>query len=165
MFVIANRPKSWWGGCVSFSARNLIGRGEGRVQSRMPLAGSDSGGAFTPMIVFVPCSTAECKGECDRDWLPRQCPGCGQRTVIWHGRRWRQAHDSSHDRILVRRGLCGGCHRTLNVLLGRVVPRRIEWWQRRRFGYRAVSCSFDVTAQRRAEHRGALTNGTRGRDS
>ena len=89
----------------------------------MPLAGSDSGHAFAPVIVFIPRSAIGCKpGEYDPEWLPRQCPGCGQRAVIGHGRRWRQAHDKIHDSIRVRRGLCGGCERTLTVLPDWCVP-------------------------------------------
>ena len=82
-----------------------------------------SGRAFAPVIVFIPCSALGCKpGECDAEWLPRQCPGCGRWAVVGHGRRWRPAHDQAHDRIRVRRGRCGSCERTLTVLPCWCVP-------------------------------------------
>jgi hypothetical protein len=69
------------------------------------------------MIVFIPRSAPECKpGDCDGEWLPRDCPGCGRTAIIGHGRRFRQAHDPSHDWIRVRRGICKECHRTLTAL-------------------------------------------------
>lgn len=75
------------------------------------------------MIVFIPCSGDGCKpGDYDREWLPRQCPGCLQFAIVGHGRRWRQAHDQVHDSIRVRRGLCGDCDRTLTVLPCWCVP-------------------------------------------
>ncbi len=76
------------------------------------------------MIVFIPRSADGCKpGDFDREWLPRQCPGCGQVAVIGHGRRSRQSHDQVHDSIRVRRGLCNRCHQTLTVLPPWCVPR------------------------------------------
>jgi hypothetical protein len=33
--------------------------------------------------------------------LLRLCPFCGNRTIIGHGRRFRQAHDEHHDHIWV----------------------------------------------------------------
>ena len=56
--------------------------------------------------------------------LPRQCPVCGDHTIIGHGRRLRQAHDDQHERMLVRRGLlygiaCGdGFARLLSAMQG-----------------------------------------------
>ena len=85
---------------------------------RVPIPGS----AFAPVIVFIPCSTTECKLQHDTQWLPRQCPSCGQFAIIGHGRRIRQAHDHIHDSIRVRRGLCNHCHRTLTVLPAWCVP-------------------------------------------
>jgi hypothetical protein len=82
------------------------------------------GQAFAPVIVFIPCFGDECKPHADdSEWLPRQCPGCGQVAVIGHGRRVRQAHDRLHDRIRIRRGICNRCHRTLTVLPHGCVPR------------------------------------------
>ena len=76
------------------------------------------------MIVFIPCSGEECKpGEKNSEWLPRQCPYCGQVAIIGHGWRRRQAHDRMHDWIRVRRGICNQCDRTLTVLPCWCVPR------------------------------------------
>jgi len=75
------------------------------------------------VIVFIPRSGDGCKpGDYDAEWLPRQCPACRQVAVVGHGRRWRQAHDAIHNRILVRRGLCKIWGRTLSVLPGWCVP-------------------------------------------
>jgi hypothetical protein len=81
------------------------------------------GHAFAPVIVFIPRSGDGCKpGEHDAEWLPRQCPVCGQISIIGHGRRRRQAHDSLHDWILLRRGRCKVCGVTLTVLPAWCVP-------------------------------------------
>jgi len=48
--------------------------------------------------------------------LPRRCPFCVNRTIIGHGKRLNQAHDESHARIWIRRGLCGPCRKTFTVL-------------------------------------------------
>jgi len=48
--------------------------------------------------------------------LPRRCPLCGNRTIIGHGRRIKQAHDERHARIQIRRGLCRPCQTTFTVL-------------------------------------------------
>ena len=48
--------------------------------------------------------------------LPRQCPLCGNRTIIGHGRRLKPAHDERHAQIRIRRGLCRLCHKTFTVL-------------------------------------------------
>ena len=83
----------------------------------MPWRVAIPGRAFAPVIVFIPRSGDGCKpGEYDTEWLPRQCPACGQVASVGHGRRRRQAHDGLHDRILVRRGLCTVCGGTLTVL-------------------------------------------------
>ena len=50
------------------------------------------------------------------DLLPRQCPFCGNRTIIGHGQRCRQAHDDVHDFIRIRRGRCPPCHKTFTIL-------------------------------------------------
>lgn len=86
---------------------------------RVPIPGS----AFAPVIVFIPRSDGECKpDEAESEWLPRQCPACGQIAIIGHGRRRRQAHDGMHDWILVRRGMCKVCGGTLTVLPAWCVP-------------------------------------------
>jgi len=48
--------------------------------------------------------------------LPRVCPFCGDRTIIGHGRRLKQAHDRQHEQVWVRRGLCRPCQKTFTVL-------------------------------------------------
>jgi hypothetical protein len=48
--------------------------------------------------------------------LPRLCPLCGNRTIIGHGRRLKQAHDESHVQIWIRRGRCRPCRKTFTVL-------------------------------------------------
>jgi Domain of unknown function (DUF6431) len=48
--------------------------------------------------------------------LPRRCPLCGNRTIIGHGRRLKQAHDEQHAQIWIRRGLCRLCQKTFTVL-------------------------------------------------
>jgi hypothetical protein len=48
--------------------------------------------------------------------LPRLCPICGNRTIVGHGQRYRQAHDSQHDWIRIRRGRCPPCRKTFTVL-------------------------------------------------
>ena len=84
------------------------------------------GMAFAPMIVFIPCSEPGCKGcLADADWLPRQCPACRLNAVIGHGRRRRQAHDKSQDWIVVRRGICKVCDKTLTVLPHGCVPSAV----------------------------------------
>lgn len=76
-----------------------------------------------PVIVFIPRSGEECKpAVADSEWLPRQCPTCGQIAIIGHGRRRRQAHDHIHDWIRVRRGLCKVCGGTVTVLPAWCVP-------------------------------------------
>jgi hypothetical protein len=54
--------------------------------------------------------------------LPRQCPVCGDRTIIGHGRRLRQAHDDQHERMLVRRGICHPCGKTFTILPDWLAP-------------------------------------------
>ena len=48
--------------------------------------------------------------------LPRRCPFCGERTIIGHGKRLKQAHDQRHKQIWIRRGLCRPCQKTFTVL-------------------------------------------------
>ena len=48
--------------------------------------------------------------------LPRRCPLCGNRTIIGHGQRCKQAHDDVHDFIRIRRGRCPPCHKTFTIL-------------------------------------------------
>jgi hypothetical protein len=89
------------------------------VPWRVPIPGMPS----LPVIVFIPRCGGERKPDvADSEWLPRQCPACGQIAIIGHGRRRRQAHDEIHDWILVRRGLCKVCGDTLTVLPAWCVP-------------------------------------------
>ena len=46
----------------------------------------------------------------------RFCPKCLCDTIIGHGRRRKQAHDESHDWIVIRRGLCSRCEQTFTFL-------------------------------------------------
>jgi len=48
--------------------------------------------------------------------LLRLCPLCGNRTIIGHGRRFKQAHDQRHEQISIRRGLCRPCQKTFTML-------------------------------------------------
>lgn len=76
-----------------------------------------------PVIVFIPHSGVGGKSDqTGGEWLPRQCPACGQMAVIGHGRRRRQAHDETHAWISVRRGFCKMCARTLTALPAWCVP-------------------------------------------
>jgi len=54
--------------------------------------------------------------EIPLDLLPRRCPSCGNRTIVGHGRRRKQAHDRQHDWISIRRGRCPPCRKTFTVL-------------------------------------------------
>jgi hypothetical protein len=56
------------------------------------------------------------------DFLPRRCPLCRKDTIIGHGRRRRHAHDSEHERIWVRRGICGPCRKTFTILPDWLAP-------------------------------------------
>jgi hypothetical protein len=83
------------------------------VPWRVPIPGH----AFAPVIVFIPrCGEERKADQAECEWLPRQCPVCRQMALIGHGRRRRQAHDRTRDWILVRRGICKVCGRTLTVL-------------------------------------------------
>lgn len=66
------------------------------------------------MVIFVPCSAEE--GKPWEEWILRQCPRCGQASIVGHGRRMKQAHDSERDWIRVRRGICRACHLTFTFL-------------------------------------------------
>jgi hypothetical protein len=48
--------------------------------------------------------------------LPRLCPFCGERTIIGHGQRLKQAHDPRRQQIWIRRGRCRPCQKTFTVL-------------------------------------------------
>ena len=54
--------------------------------------------------------------------LPRLCPLCHHRTIIGHGRRFRQANDDRHQRIWVRRGICHPCRKTFTILPEWLLP-------------------------------------------
>jgi len=56
------------------------------------------------------------------DLLPRRCPLCGEDTIIGHGQRLRHAHDSEHERIWVRRGICEPCRKTFTILPDWLAP-------------------------------------------
>jgi hypothetical protein len=77
---------------------------------------------FTPaVVIFVPLPETENKTdpgvtEIPLALLPRLCPCCGNRTIIGHGRRLKQAHDERHELIWIRRGFCRPCQKTFTVL-------------------------------------------------
>jgi hypothetical protein len=54
--------------------------------------------------------------------LPRRCPVCLDETIIGHGQRLRQSHDDQHERIWVRRGICGPCGKTFTILPDWLAP-------------------------------------------
>jgi hypothetical protein len=75
--------------------------------------------AFTPaVILFIALPEAEGKAESaiPLRLLPRRCPFCGNRTIIGHGRRRKQAHDQAQGWIWIRRGRCAPCRKTFTVL-------------------------------------------------
>ena len=55
--------------------------------------------------------------------LPRWCPRCECNSIIGHGTRRKQAHDSRTDIIVIRRGLCPRCRTTFTVLPLWSLPR------------------------------------------
>ena len=71
------------------------------------------------MIVLIPWNEAEGKPS----EIVRTCPACRTDSVIGHGWRNRQAHDASHTRIRIRRGICRLCHLTLTMLPDWLIPR------------------------------------------
>ena len=56
------------------------------------------------------------------DRLPRRCPVCETATIVGHGRRLRQAHESRHSQVWIRRGLCRQCNKTFTILPDWLVP-------------------------------------------
>jgi hypothetical protein len=78
--------------------------------------------AFTPALILY---IALPEGEDETDpgatpfplqLLPRRCPACGNRTIVGHGRRRKQAHDQRRNWIGIRRGRCRPCRKTFTVL-------------------------------------------------
>ena len=79
----------------------------------------DPAGAFaTAVIVFIPWNETEGKPSARL----RVCPACRTGSVIGHGWRARQAHDSIHTGIRVPRGICKLCHLTFTMLPGWLIP-------------------------------------------
>jgi transposase-like protein len=78
--------------------------------------------AFTPAVVlFVALPQTENETdigvtEIPLELLPRRCPFCGERTIIGHGQRLKQAHDERHQQIWIRRGRCRPCRKTFTVM-------------------------------------------------
>jgi Domain of unknown function (DUF6431) len=72
------------------------------------------------VILFIALPQAEGNIDPGRTFplamLPRWCPLCGNRTIIGHGQRCKQAHDEFHDVIGIRRGRCRPCHKTFTIL-------------------------------------------------
>ena len=48
--------------------------------------------------------------------LPRWCPVCGNRTIVGHGKRRKQAHDQRREWTWIRRGRCRPCRKTFTIL-------------------------------------------------
>ena len=70
------------------------------------------------MIVFIPWNDSEGKPF----GLIRHCPACQTDSVIGHGWRHRQAHDATHTRIRIHRGICKLCRLTLTMLPDWLIP-------------------------------------------
>src|ERR1039457_4900375 len=83
------------------------------------------------MLVVIPQTDPESNPEAapDWEWLPPQCPACGQGIVIGHGRRRKQAHGERRTSILVRRGISKCCGRTCTIL-----PALVAAWHTVQFG-------------------------------
>jgi hypothetical protein len=47
---------------------------------------------------------------------------CQDTTIIGHGRRLRNAHDDSHERIWIRRAICRRCNKTFTILPDWLAP-------------------------------------------
>ena len=74
-------------------------------------------------------------------------------TVIGNGRRLRSAYDRDHDKILVRRGRCRVCGRTVTVLPARCVPAASYSLIARQESLRRIGDGFFIGPSR---HRNAL---------
>ena len=70
------------------------------------------------MIVFIPWNDAEGKPSA----MVRVCPACRTVSIIGHGWRFRRAHDATHTRIRIQRGLCKLCRLTLTMLPDWLIP-------------------------------------------
>jgi hypothetical protein len=74
-----------------------------------------------PKHTIVVISLSEAQSKLEADWavigeIIRRCPLCSRDSVIGHGRRRKQAHDEGHDWILIRRGICRPCGKTITFL-------------------------------------------------
>ena len=74
-----------------------------------------------PLILFIALSEPESKTDTGTTaiplhLLPRRCPICGNRTIVGHGQRRKQAHDLQRDWIWIRRGRCAPCRKTFTIL-------------------------------------------------
>lgn len=56
------------------------------------------------------------------DQIPRRCPVCLSDSISGHGLRDKQAHDESHDWIIIRRGFCNICEITFTFLPALSLP-------------------------------------------
>jgi Domain of unknown function (DUF6431) len=89
------------------------------------LAATVSGGLHASRDPFYRTARSERQGRSGviaLDLLPRQCPVCRNQTIIGHGQRLRHAHDSEHERIWVRRGICEPCGKTFTILPDWLAP-------------------------------------------
>ena len=103
----------------SLFVRNCFHReGEGHPPDRN-LAATVSGGLHASRDSFYRTARAERQyrpGVIPLALLPRRCPVCQNETIIGHGCRLRQSHDSRRESICVRRGVCQPCGKTFTVL-------------------------------------------------
>ena len=81
-------------------------------------SGGPNGAFATTVIVFIPWNDAVGKPS----GMARVCPACRTASVIGHGWRSRQAHDATHTRIRIQRGICKLCHLTLTMLPDWLIP-------------------------------------------
>lgn len=84
-------------------------------------SGAPNGAFATAVIVFIPWIQAGNKPSA----IVRTCPACRADSVIGHGWRSRNAHDASHTRIHIQRGICKLCRRTLTMLPDWLIPGAI----------------------------------------
>jgi Domain of unknown function (DUF6431) len=90
-------------------------------------SGAKPGKAASPVephtitILFISCSGEDLNPPPDwalatTDGIVRSCPTCQRESIIGHGRRSKQAHDDTHNRIPFRRGICRICRTTFSFL-------------------------------------------------
>lgn len=88
--------------------------------------------------------------------LPRRCPLCGNRTIIGHGRRRKQAHDQRHDWIWIRRGRCQPCRKTFTILPDWSLPYSHYTLRCRQRAWESVALEVSAQTAVKKTPRGAL---------